>query len=96
MTTKNKKTVTAIINKTVKTVKSTATKANAFALKSTDNVVSEAIKTAGQWQGVTSKAVKGGLKVAATQQDMMFDTLESAKGQILKGFNRSKVLFSKN
>ncbi len=96
MATNNKKTVTATINKTVKTVKSTATKVNAYALKSTDNVVSEAIKTAGQWQGVTSKAVKGGLKVAATQQDMMFDALESAKGQILKGFNRSKVLFSKN
>jgi len=94
MATKNKKTIT--INKTVKKVKSTATKVNAFALKSTDNAVSEAIKTAGQWQGVTSKAVKGGLKVAATQQDMMFDALDTAKGQIIKGFKRSKVLFSKN
>ncbi len=96
MATKNKKTVTKSFYNTIDTVKSTATKANAFALKSTDEVVSEAIKTAGQWQVVTAKAVKGGLKVVATQQDIMFDTLEAAKGQILKGFNRSKVLFSKN
>jgi len=96
MATKNKKTVTKSFYKTIDTVKSTATKANEFALKSTDEVFSEAIKTAGQWQGVTAKAVKGGLKIAATQQDIMFDTLEAAKGHILKGFNRSKVLFSKN
>lgn len=96
MATKNKKTVTKSFYKTIDTVKSTATKANEFALNSTNEVVSEAIKTVGQWQGVTAKAVKGGLKVAATQQDIMFDTLEAAKGHILKGFNRSKVLFSKN
>ena len=96
MTTKNKKIVSKSIFKTVDTVKNTATMVNAFALKSTEKVVSEAITTAEQWQGVTAKAVKGGLKVAATQQDIMFDTLETAKGQILKGFNRTKVLFSKN
>ena len=94
MATKNKKTVT--INKTVKTVKEVAIKANAFALKSTEGVVLETLKVAEQWQGVTHKALKGGLKVTAKQQDLFFDTLETAKGQLVKGFKRSKVLFSKN
>jgi hypothetical protein len=91
-----KKVVTDRLNKTVKTVKEVATKANAFALKSTEGVVLETLKVAEQWQGVTHKAVKGGLKVAAKQQDLLFDALETAKGQLLKGFKRSKVLFSKN
>lgn len=95
MATKNKKSVTNVINKTVDTVKTTATKANAFALKSTENVVIQTLNVAGQWQGVTAKAVKGGLKLAATQQDIMFDTLEAAKGQAIKGFKRSKALLTK-
>lgn len=95
MAIKNNKTVTKVFNKTVETVKTTATKANDFALKSTEKVVVETLNVAGQWQGVTAKAVKGGLKLAATQQDIMFDTLEAAKGHALKGFKRSKALLSK-
>ncbi len=95
MATKSKKIATKVINKTVETVKTTATKANDFALKSTEKVVIETLNVAGQWQGVTAKAVKGGLKLAATQQDIMFDTLEAAKGHAIKGFKRSKALFTK-
>ena len=96
MATKSKKTAKATFNKTVKTVKEVATKTNNFALKSTEEVVTEMIVVATKWQNVTSKAVKGGLKVADTQQNMVFDTLETAKGHLLKGFKRSKALFSKN
>jgi len=81
--------------KAIETVKATATKANDFALKSTEKAVLESLTIAGQWQGVTAKAVKGGLKLAATQQDILFDTLEAAKGQAVKGFNRSKALLTK-
>jgi hypothetical protein len=95
MATKTKKTVTKAFNKTVETVKTTATKANDFALKSTEKVIVETLHVAGQWQGVTAKAVKGGLKLAETQQDIMFDTLEAAKGHAVKGFKRSKALFAK-
>jgi len=95
MATKNKKTITKAFNKTVETVKNTATKANAFALKSTENVVIETLNVAGQWQGVTAKAVKGSLKLADTQQDILFNTLEAAKGHAIKGFKRSKALFTK-
>lgn len=95
MAIKNKKTVTTVFNKTIETVKTTATKANDFALKSTEKVVVETLNVAGQWQDVTAKAVKGGLKLAATQQDIMFDTLEATKGHAVKAFKRSKALFTK-
>nr|WHW29856.1 hypothetical protein [uncultured bacterium] len=96
MATKNKKTAKATINKTVNTVKDVATKTNNFALKSTEEVVSEMIGVATKWQNLTSKAVKGGLKVAENQQNMVFVTLEIAKAQLLRGFKRSRTLFSKN
>ena len=95
MATKNKKTVNKVFNKAIETVKSTATKANDFALKSTEKTVTGTLNVAGQWQGLTSKALKGSLKLAATQQDIMFDTLEAAKGHAIKGFKRSKALFTK-
>jgi hypothetical protein len=96
MATKNKKTVKATFNKTVNTVKEVATKTNNFALKSTEEVVTEMIGTATKWQNVTSKAVKGGLKVVDAQQNIVFDTLETAKDHLLNGFKKSKALFSKN
>jgi len=91
MAIKNKK----IVTKTVETVKSTATKANAFALKSTEEVVSGAIQFTAQWQDVSKKAITGGLKLADAQQDILFNTLEAAKGHAIKGFKRSKALFTK-
>ena len=96
MATKSKKNTKVSLNKTVKTVKEMATKTNDFALKSTEEVVTEMINVATKWQNVTSKAVKGGLKVADAQQNMVFETLETAKGQLLNGFKKSKALFSKN
>ena len=96
MATKKKKNVTATFYKTLDTVKDAATKTNEFALKSTEEVVTEMINAAGKWQNVTLKAVKGGLKVANAQQNMVFDSLETAKGHILNGVKRSKTLFSKN
>jgi len=96
MATKSKKTVKTTFNKTVNTVKEVATKTNNFALKSTEEVVTEMIGAATKWQNVTSKAVKGGLKVADAQQNMLFETLETAKGHLLNGFKKSKALFSKN
>ena len=94
MITKGKETVTKAVNKTIETVKNTATKASDFALKSTDTVVEtvkttatkandfalkstekvvvETINVAGQWQGVTAKAVKGGLKLARIQQKKQY------------------------
>ena len=84
------------LNKTVETVKESTLKLNDTALKTTEKTVLNAFDKAGEWQKVSNKAIKKGLEFTATQQDMIFDSLESVKSQILKGFKRTKLLFSKN
>jgi len=59
-------------------------------------LVDAALENGKDWQIVAAKAVKGGLKLADKQQDIMFDTLESLKGQAIKSAGRFKELFSKN
>ena len=96
MATKNKKTVLNTLNKTLKNLNTTSVKFNDYALNSTENIFSELINTTEKWQVITNNALKGSLKFTAIQQDMIFDTLESTKGQMLKSFKKSKALFSKN
>jgi len=80
-----------MIHNAVDTTKKVATKANEFALQTTEGVVSETIEVTAQWQKVANKAIKGGLSLAATQQDLVFDALEGAKGH----FQLSKKRFTK-
>ncbi len=80
----------------VKNLKSTAKNANEFALSTADDLVEGALKNSKKWQGVAEKAVKGGLHLAERQQDIVFDTLETVKGQFLQSASRIKTLFSKN
>ena len=94
MATKTKK--TNKMYKTVNTVKEVATKTNDFALKTTEEIVTEMINVASKWQMASAKAVKSGLKVADAQQNMIFDSLETAKGHLMIGVKRSKALFGKN
>jgi hypothetical protein len=79
--------------KAFNTTKSTAKKVNGFALKTTEEVVSESLTIAGQWQGVTTKAIKGSFKLVANQQDIFFDTLDTFKVQFLQGRKRFHKLF---
>ena len=58
--------------------------------------MSSAVKNGMQLQNITDKAVKGGLNIAARQQDIVFNTLETVKGQILQSANRLQTIFSKN
>lgn len=80
----------------IKTVKNTTKNVNNFALETSEEIVIEAINRTEQWQDVANKAIDGGLKLAATQQDIVFDTLESIKGQLMHGRKRFSTLFSKN
>ena len=82
------------VEKVVKTVKTRSNKVNDFMLENTEDLVNEAIVRSEQWQNVASKAVKGGLKLAANQQDIVFDTLEEIKGQIKNTRTRIKDIFS--
>lgn len=84
------------LDKVVDKVKEGAKDMNDFMLENTDALVKEAVVRGEQWQNVASKAVKGGLKLTANTQDIVFDTLETLKDQIQEGTSRIKNLFSKN
>ena len=77
-------------------MKTTAKNFNTNALEVAEGVVETTLVNSKEWQGVAEKAIKGSLTLADKQQDIMFDTLESVKGQMVKSANRFRGLFSKN
>ncbi len=66
--------------------------ANNYAIKTTEEVVDGVLVSSEKWQGVAEKAIKGGLKMAAKQQEMVFDTMETVKGQLVHSSKRLKKL----
>ena len=95
---KTKKTSTKKIKAKVTTVLDTAkesmTKANDYALNTTESVVTETITIAGQWQKVTEQALKGGVQLLDNQQKLILDTLELYKDQLVKGKKRFIEIFA--
>ena len=87
----NIKSAKKAFNKATKRTKKMVLGANDTALYVVENVVTETIDMTAQWQKVTDKALKGGLKLAANQQDLIFDALNEVKNQIKAG----KKKFSK-
>ena len=83
-------------SKTVDTVKTSAKDMNEFVLETSEEVIDATLKSAEQWQNVGEKAIKGGLKLAANQQEVLFDTLDSIKSQLKESRSRVKDLFSRN
>ena len=86
--------VTEVIN--VEKISEAGKNANVYALKTAEEVVDGVLTNTEKWQGVATKAVKGGLKLAAKQQEMVFDTLEVVKGQLGDSVVRLRKLFSNN
>lgn len=86
--------VTETVNR--ESITKAAKNANDYALKTATEVVDGAIENSEKWQGVATKAVKGGLKLAAKQQEIVFNTLETVKGQLSESATRFKKLFSNN
>jgi hypothetical protein len=80
----------------VATTKDVTKAANDFVLESTDDVLKVALKRTSDWQTVGEKALQGGLKLAANQQELMFDTLDVLKSQIKNGQKRFSALISNN
>ena len=85
-----KKLVFKALDKTKKVIKS----ANGYALNTTEGVVTETIVVAEQWQTVTNKALKVSLKLAATQQDIVFDALTGVKKNMLLSKKRFAKLIA--
>lgn len=77
------------ITKTTKTI-------NNYTLKTAEELVDGVIENGEKWQGVATKAVKGSLKLAAKQQEIVFNTLETVKGQLSESAIRLRKLFSNN
>ncbi len=92
---KNKKAdFTKKVEKTFKKVKTTASKANVYALNTTEEIVTETITIASQWQKVTETALKGGVKLLENQQNLVFNTLETYKKHFVKGSKRLRNVFA--
>lgn len=90
----NKANITNKVSKAIETIKTSASNANNYALNATEESVTETIAIAGQWQKVTEKALKGGVKLLDNQQNLIFDTLETYKSHFVKGKKRFGKLFA--
>ncbi len=84
------------VKKATETVSKATKNVNKYALKTADVLVDEALVTGEKWQGIANKAMKGGLKLAAKQQDIVFDTLDTVKGQFAVSAKRFKKLLRSN
>lgn len=78
------------------TAKSTAKTANKIALETADELVDGVLANGKKLQGLAAKAIDGGLKIADKQQDIVFTTLETVKGQLSKSATRFRDLFKAN
>lgn len=81
-----------IISGAMAKTKDMALKANETALVKTEEIVTTSLEITAQWQTVAEKALKGGLKLAANQQDLIFDILNEVKGDLKNGRKRFNKL----
>lgn len=82
------------VKKSIDTIKSTTKEVNTLVLETTETLIDTAIVRSGQWQKLSEKAIKGGLKLASNQQDLMFTTLEALKSQLMTGSKRFKSMMN--
>ena len=68
--------------------------ANDYALSTTEDIVSEGIIVAEQWQTVGNKVLKGGLALAAAQQDIVFEALTGVKKHVILSKKRFTKLIA--
>ena len=82
------------IKETLNTTKKVIKDSNEFALITTEGFITESLIVVEQWQKVTKKAINGGFKLASNQQDLVFETLETVKGQYKYGRKKVTKLFA--
>ncbi|MDG1196165.1 MAG: hypothetical protein P8N27_11680 [Polaribacter sp.] len=82
------------VNNVVETAKTSVKTVNDYALNTTEELVTETITIASQWQNVTSKALKGSVKLLENQQNLVFDALETYKNHFVKGKKRFTQIFA--
>ena len=84
------KTKATLINTTTKKVLGLSTKANDFALNTTEKVFTKSIDLTEKGIGLSTKLVKKGLKASSQNQEVVFNTLETFKGKAVKFLSKSK------
>lgn len=84
MATRTSKVKRTMIEKLANSGLEVATKMNDFALKTTEKAFTKSFAMSEKCLEMTSKAVKRGLQISASQQNLLFDVLESAKKKIVK------------
>lgn len=86
-----KKDSKGLISNALSKTKALIIKTNDAALTKTEALVTTSLEVTAQWQKVADKAIKGGLKLASNQQDLVFDILNDIKDHAIE----SKKKFSK-
>ncbi len=84
------------VDTAMKTAKKIVKNTNETVLDLTEDILEGTIARGTEWQNVAEKSVKGGLKIAAKQQDIFFDTLDIIKGEYIRNRQRFGKLFSQN
>lgn len=79
-----KKANKTIVETATSTVLGVATRANNFALNTTEKAFMKSFSIAEKCIGLSGMVVKRGLQISAAQQDLVFDVLESAKKKIVR------------
>lgn len=79
-----KKANKSIVETATLTMLGVATKANNMALNTTEKAFMTSFSIAEKCIGFSSNVVKRGLQISASQQDLVFDVLESVKKKIVR------------
>ncbi|MEO0573371.1 MAG: hypothetical protein AAF039_16835 [Bacteroidota bacterium] len=79
-----KRTKQTLVEKVTNKALGLATKANDFALTTTEKAFNTSFIVANKSLDLTNKVIKKGLDITATQQDLVFDVLHGVKKRIVK------------
>ena len=84
MASKNKLNSTTFVGSTAETLLVYTNKANDMALNTVEKTMTKSFDLAESFMSISNKAIKRGLKISASQQDLVFSVLESVKGKLVK------------
>lgn len=82
------------VDNSIETIKSNVKHVNDFTIDTAEDLVEGALKNGEQVQEIAAKAIQDGLKLAAKQQEIIFDTLDAVKKQVAKNTVRLIDIFS--
>lgn len=80
------------IQKRVDNLKANVKNLNKEAINISDNMVEASLATGAKWQKLMAKAITEGTTLFGKQQDLVFNTLEEVKGQMLTSNKRFRKL----